>query len=64
MAYPAATCRVPACKKSSAGASSPGVEALSTEKIDPTDTFTSMFDEPSKGSNTSRYLPRAVPSGS
>jgi hypothetical protein len=30
----------------------------STEKIVPTETFTSMFDEPSSGSISSRYSPR------
>ncbi len=37
---------------------SPGRGARSTEKIEPTATLTSMLDEPSSGSKTSRYLPR------
>jgi hypothetical protein len=34
-----------------------------TEKMLPTDRLTSMFDEPSSGSKTSRYLPRGLLGG-
>jgi hypothetical protein len=49
---------VPGCRKSSRLASWPGFGARRMEKIGPTVRLTSMFELPSSGSKTSRYLPR------
>ena len=52
----------PGCRKAvSSGSHSSPLATLgqrSTEKIVPTEMLTSMFDEPSSGSNSSRYSPR------
>jgi len=54
MRVPAATCAVPGCRKSwSLGTVTPSGQR-STEKIVPTEMLTSMFEEPSRGSNSSR----------
>ncbi len=67
MAYPAATCLRPFCKKAASAASGVLQSAPSghskIEKIVPTETLTSMLDEPSKGSNNNRYLPWGWGSG-
>jgi hypothetical protein len=62
-AYPAATWRAPGCRKSSSVGSRTPSGARSTEKIVPTVTLTSRFDEPSSGSNASRYRPRGYMPG-
>ncbi|MNR29860.1 hypothetical protein D3C85_1472760 [compost metagenome] len=48
---------MPGCRKSCSVTVWPGLGMCSTEKIVPIDTFTSIFDEPSSGSNSSRYSP-------
>ena len=61
-AKPAATCLRPGCRKACSFASQKLPSAFfgqrSTEKIVPTEMLTSMFDEPSSGSKSSRYCPR------
>src|SRR3546814_3357950 len=54
-AYPAATCCDPACRKSFSSTSRPDAwcGACNTEKMVPMETLTSIFDEPSRGSNRS-----------
>jgi hypothetical protein len=54
---PAATWAVPGCMKSASVGAAPSGQR-STEKIVPTEMFTSMLDEPSSGSNSSRKPPR------
>src|SRR3989454_1244754 len=58
----AATCERPGCRKafSSGSQSLPSASfgQRSTEKMVPTEMLTSMLEEPSSGSNSSRYSPR------
>ena len=53
-ANPAATWFDPGCKKLASVTGAPAAGQGSTEKIVPIDTFTSILDEPSSGSTSSR----------
>src|SRR3546814_16042497 len=58
-AYPAATCCDPACRKSFSSTSRPDAwcGACNTEKLVPMETLTWIFDEPSRGVNSSKVSP-------
>jgi len=63
MAYPAHTCQEPGCRKSASDAGPAPSGRRRTEKMVPTEMFTSMLEDPSSGSKSRRYLPHGYAGG-
>src|SRR3989338_2086343 len=57
MTYPAPTCLIPGWRQSSSDPCGPALRLRCNEKIVPTLTFTSMFEDPSSGSMLIAYFP-------
>src|SRR3990172_6118664 len=57
MTYPAPTCLIPGWRQSSSDPCGPALRLRCNEKIVPTLTFTSMFEDPSRGSMLIAYFP-------